>query len=75
MELHACLNTEKKQDTRFNTLVAIMQKGKPASSASGCCQCAVGSRIGKPTQPIAQTFAKIDPSTMSDDELAAIVQE
>jgi hypothetical protein len=27
---------------------------------------------GKPTQPISQTLAKVDPSTISDDELAAI---
>ena len=29
---------------------------------------------GKPTQPISQTLTKIDPSTMSDAELAAIVR-
>ena len=29
---------------------------------------------GKPTQPISQTLTKIDPSTMSDEELAAIVR-
>jgi hypothetical protein len=28
----------------------------------------------KPTQPISQTLAKIYPSTMSDEELAAIVR-
>ena len=27
---------------------------------------------GKPTQPISQTLAKIDPSSISDEELAAI---
>jgi hypothetical protein len=29
---------------------------------------------GKPTQSISKTLAKIDPSTMSDEELAAIVR-
>ena len=29
---------------------------------------------GKPTQPIAQTVAKIDPNTISDEELAAIAR-
>ena len=29
---------------------------------------------GKPTQPISQTLTKIDPSTMSDEELATIVR-
>ena len=29
---------------------------------------------GKPTQPISQTLTKIDPSTMSDAELATIVR-
>ena len=29
---------------------------------------------GKPTQPISQTLTKIDPGTMSDEELAAIVE-
>ena len=29
---------------------------------------------GKPTQPISQTLTKIDPCTMSDEELAAIVR-
>jgi hypothetical protein len=29
---------------------------------------------GKPAQPISQTLTKIDPSTMSDAELAAIVR-
>jgi hypothetical protein len=27
---------------------------------------------GKPTQPISQTLTKIDPNTLSDEELAAI---
>jgi hypothetical protein len=27
---------------------------------------------GKPTQPISQTLAKVDPSSISDEELAAI---
>ena len=29
---------------------------------------------GKPTQPISKTSVKVDPSTMSDEELAAIVR-
>jgi hypothetical protein len=30
---------------------------------------------GKPTQPISQTLTKVDPSSLSDEELAAIVAQ
>ena len=30
---------------------------------------------GKPIQPISQTVTKVDPSTLSDEELAAIVSQ
>src|SRR4029078_1627878 len=59
----------------INTLAAIMddQKAPPAArvaAANALLDCG----YGKPTQPISQTLTKIDPSTMSDEELAAIVR-
>jgi hypothetical protein len=43
-------------------------------SAATCCtaNALLDRGYGKPTQPISQTFAKIDPSSISDEELAAI---
>jgi hypothetical protein len=59
----------------INTLAKIMQDQKAAPAARVAAANSLLDRgYGKPTQPIAQTLAKIDPSTMSDEELAAIVR-
>ena len=59
----------------INTLAAIMQddKARPAARV-GAANSLLDRGYGKPTQPISQTLAKIDPSTMSDAALAAIVR-
>jgi len=59
----------------INTLAAIMddQKAAPAARVSAA-NALLDRGYGKPTQPISQTLTKIDPSTMSDEELAAIVR-
>ena len=59
----------------INTLVAIMQNEKaPPAARVAAANALLDRGYGKPTQPISQTLAKIDPSTMSDEELAAIVR-
>src|ERR1044072_2746251 len=57
----------------INTLAAIMddQKAAPAARVSAA-KALLDRGYGKPTQPISQTLTKIDPSTMSDEELAVI---
>ena len=59
----------------INTLAAIMddQKAPPAARVAAA-NALLDRGYGKPTQPISQTLTKIDPSTMSDEELAAIVR-
>ena len=59
----------------INTLVAIMddQKAPPAARVAAA-NSLLDRGYGKPTQPISQTLTKLDPSTMSDEELAAIVR-
>ena len=59
----------------INTLAAIMddQKAPPAARVAAA-NALLDRGCGKPTQPISQTLTKIDPSTMSDEELAAIVR-
>ena len=59
----------------INTLVAIMQNEKaPPAARVAAANSLLDRGYGKPTQPISQTLTKIDPSTMSDAELAAIVR-
>jgi hypothetical protein len=59
----------------INTLVAIMNNEKAQPAARVAAANALLDRgYGKPTQPIAQTLAKVDPSTISDEELATIVR-
>ena len=59
----------------INTLVAIMQNEKaPPAARVAAANALLDRGYGKPTQPISQTLSKIDPSTMSDEELAAIVR-
>ena len=57
----------------INTLAAIMddQKAPPAARVAAA-NSLLDRGYGKPTQPISQTLAKIDPSSISDEELAAI---
>ena len=59
----------------INTLAAIMddQKAPPAARVAAA-NALLDRGYGKPTQPISQTLTKIDPCTMSDEELAAIVR-
>ena len=59
----------------INTLAAIMddQKAPPAARVAAA-NALLDRGYGKPTQPISQTLTKIDPTTMSDEELAAIVR-
>jgi hypothetical protein len=59
----------------INTLVAIMQNEKaPPAARVTAANSLLDRGYGKPAQPISQTLTKIDPSTMSDAELAAIVR-
>src|ERR1044072_1086178 len=59
----------------INTLAAIMddQKAPPAARVAAA-NALLDRGCGKPTQPTSQTLTKIDRSTMSDEELAAIVR-
>ena len=59
----------------INTLVAIMQNEKaPPAARVAAANARVDRGYGTPTQPSSQTLAKIDPSTMSDAELASIIR-
>jgi hypothetical protein len=59
----------------INTLATIMQDQKAAPAARVAAANSLLDRgYGKPAQPISQTLTKIDPTTMSDAELAAIVR-
>jgi hypothetical protein len=59
----------------INTLVAIMQNDKaPPAARVAAANALLDRGYGKPTQPITQTLAKIDPSALSDEELATIVK-
>jgi hypothetical protein len=59
----------------INTLAAIMDDtNAPPAARVAAANSLLDRGYGKPTQPIAQTLTKIDPSTMSDAELAAIVR-
>ena len=55
------------------TLASIMhdEKAPPAARVSAA-NALLDRGYGKPTQPISQTLAKVDPSSISDEELAAI---
>src|SRR5215510_16343942 len=59
----------------INTLAAIMQNDKaPPAARVAAANSLLDRGYGKPAQPISQTLTKIDPSTMSDAELAAIIR-
>src|SRR6185436_17199108 len=58
-----------------NTLAAIMDDPKaPPAARVAAANSLLDRGYVKPTQPISQTLTKIDPNTMSDAELAAIVR-
>jgi uncharacterized protein DUF5681 len=57
----------------INTLGDIMRDDKaPPAARVAAANALLDRGYGKPTQPISQTLAKVDPSTLSDEELAAI---
>jgi hypothetical protein len=59
----------------INTLVSIMQNEKaPPAARVAAANLLLDRGYGKPAQPISQTLTKIDPNTMTDAELAAIVR-
>ncbi len=59
----------------INTLAEIMSNEKtPPAARVAAANALLDRGYGKPTQPISKTLAKVDPSTMSDEELAAIAR-
>ena len=59
----------------INILATVMRDEKaPPAARVAAANALLDRGYGKPTQPISQTLTKIDPSTMSDEELAAIVR-
>ena len=65
-----------KSPEAIETLSKIMRDEKAAPAARVAAANALLDRgYGKPTQPISQTVAKVDPSSLSDGELAAIVAQ
>ncbi|MCP4375767.1 MAG: hypothetical protein GY794_06280 [bacterium] len=59
----------------INTLAKIMNNEKtPPAARVAAANALLDRGYGKPTQPISKTLAKVDPSTMSDEELAAVVR-
>jgi len=62
-----------KSPEAINTLSNIMHDEKaPPAARVAAANALLDRGFGKPTQPISQTLAKVDPSTISDEELAAI---
>ena len=62
-----------KSPEAINTLSNIMHNEKaPPAARVAAANALLDRGYGKPTQPISQTLAKIDPSSISDEELAAI---
>jgi hypothetical protein len=63
-----------KSSEAITTLANIMHDDKaPPAARVAAANSLLDRGYGKPTQPISQTLAKVDPSSISDDELAAIV--
>ena len=59
----------------INTLAVIMGDEKaPAAARVAAANALLDRGYGKPTQPISQTLEKIDPRTITDEELVAIVR-
>jgi hypothetical protein len=62
-----------KSPEAINTLSNIMHDEKaPPAARVAAANALLDRGYGKPTQPISQTLAKIDPASISDEELAAI---
>jgi len=62
-----------KSPEAINTLSTIMNDDKaPPAARVAAANALLDRGYGKPTQPISQTLAKIDPSAISDEDLAAI---
>jgi HEAT repeat protein len=61
-----------KSPEAITTLANIMHDEKAPPAARVAAAALLDRGYGKPTQPISQTLAKIDPSSISDEELAAI---
>ena len=62
-----------KSPEAINTLSTIMHNEKaPPAARVAAANALLDRGYGKPTQPISQTLAKVDPSTISDEELVAI---
>ncbi len=59
----------------INTLAEIMNNEKtPPAGRVAAANALLDRGYGKPTQPISKTLAKVDPSTVSDEELTAIAR-
>lgn len=59
----------------INTLAKIMNDEKtPPAARVAAANALLDRGYGKPTQPISKTLAKVDPSSMTDEELAAIAK-
>jgi hypothetical protein len=59
----------------INTLAKIMNDEKtPPAARVAAANALLDRGYGKPTQPISKTLAKVDPSTLTDEELAAIAK-
>ena len=64
-----------KSPEAINTLSNIMHDEKaPPAARVAAANALLDRGYGKPTQPISQTLAKVDPSSISDEELAAIAK-
>src|SRR4029453_17593723 len=62
-----------KSPEAINTLVGIMNNEKaPPAARVAAAKALLDRGYGKPTQLVAQALAKFDPTTLSDEELAAI---
>jgi len=62
-----------KSPEAITTLANIMDDEKaPPAARVAAANALLDRGYGKPTQPISQTLAKVDPSSISDEELAAI---
>src|SRR6476659_4598209 len=60
----------------INILANVMRDEKaPPAARVAAANALLDRGYGKPTQPISQTLTKLDPSTLSDEELAAIVAQ
>jgi hypothetical protein len=62
-----------KSPEAITTLANIMRDAKaPPAARVAAANALLDRGYGKPTQPISQTVARVDPSSISDEELAAI---